>query len=134
MERTNNNLNTFSILYLVKGILTLSISLFFVFYVFIGFVIGNSDDWRYETDSLPINPAIIIIAIGAIGVIISIIMGILTLMASKYLRDTKNYNFIFVMAVINCLTGILGILLGIFTIIELMKPDVKQLFYTDQQR
>lgn len=132
MENTNNNLSTFSILYLVKGILTLSISLFFVFYVFIGFVIGNSDDWIHKTDSLPINPAIIIIAIGAIGLIISIAMGILTLLVSKYLREVRNYNFIFVMAIINCLTGILGILLGIFTIIELMKPEVKQLFFKEQ--
>jgi len=55
-------------------------------------------------------------------------MGILTLFASKYLKEIKNYNFIFVVAILNCLTGILGIVLGIFTIIELNKPDVKALF------
>ena len=132
MENTGNTLDTFSILYLVKGILTLSISLFFVFYVFIGFIIGNSDDWIHETDSLPINPAIIIIVIGAIGFILSIVMGILTILVYKYLRDVRNYNFIFVMAILNCLTGILGILLGIFTIIELTKPEVKQLFCKEQ--
>ncbi|ALM06675.1 hypothetical protein SB49_01780 [Sediminicola sp. YIK13] len=131
MNNTNNNLSTFSTLYLVKGILTLCFSLFFILYGCIGFIIGNSEEWSHETDSFPFNPGLIFIVIGGIGFIISIVIGILTLMASKYLKDAKNYNFIFVLAVLNCLTGILGILLGIFTIIELTKPEVKQLFYKE---
>lgn len=131
MTNTNHNLSTFSTLFLVKGILNLCFSIFFILYGFIGIIIGNSEEWSHETDSFPFNPGLIFIVIGGLGLIITIVMGILTLMASKFLKDVKNYNFIFVMAVLNCLTGILGILLGIFTIIELTKPEIKQLFYKE---
>lgn len=131
MTITNNNLSTFSTLFLVKGILNLCFSLFFILYAFIGIIIGNSEEWSHKIDSYPFNPGLIFIVIGGLGLLISIVMGILTLMASKYLKDVKNYNFIFVMAILNCLTGILGILLGIFTIVELTKPEVKQLFYKE---
>ncbi len=59
---------------------------------------------------------------------LTISLGILNLLASKYIKETKNYNFIFAVAVVNCLTGILGILLGVFTLIELTKPEIKPLF------
>lgn len=129
MNNTNNNLSTFSTLFLVKGILTLCFSIFFILYGCIGMIIGESGEWSHETNSLPFNPGLIFIVIGGVGLLICIVMGILTLMASKYLKEAKNYNFIFVLAILNCLTGILGILLGIFTIIELNKPEIKQLFY-----
>jgi hypothetical protein len=131
MNNTNNNLSTFSTLFLVKGILTLCFSIFFILYGCIGIIIGNADKWSHDHNSLPFNPGLIFIVIGGIGFVISIVLGILTLMASRYLKEIKNYNFIFVMAILNCFTGILGILLGIFTIIELSKPEVKQLFFKD---
>ena len=66
--------------------------------------------------------------IGCVGAFFALVFGILTLMASKYLKEASHYNFILVMAVLNCLTGVLGILLGVFTIIELNKPEVRVLF------
>ena len=45
-----------------------------------------------------------------------------------YLKEYKNATFIIVVSVINCLTGILGIVLGILTIIEIQKPEVSALF------
>lgn len=131
MNYTNNNLSTFSTLFLVKGILNLCFSIFFILYGGIGLIIGNTDKWSHGHNSFPFNPALIFIVIGGIGLLISIVLGVLTLMASKYLKEVKNYNFILVMAILNCFTGILGILLGIFTIIELSKPEVKQLFFKD---
>jgi hypothetical protein len=70
----------------------------------------------------------LLIGIGSAGACIAFIFGILTLMVPKYLKETRNYNFILVVAVLNCLTGVLGILLGVFTIIELNKPEVRKLF------
>ncbi|BAO76710.1 hypothetical protein WPG_2480 [Winogradskyella sp. PG-2] len=80
------------------------------------------------TNDAPFNPGLIFIVIGIIGIIFCVTLGILTLLVSKYIREQKNYNFIFAMAIVNCLTGVIGILLGVFTLIELNKPEVKQLF------
>lgn len=121
-----NNLNTFRTLYLVKGILNLLFVLFFLAYGVIGLFIINGD--QFKADNIGFNPGVLLIVIGCVGAFIAFIFGILTLMVPKYLKETRNYNFILVVAILNCLTGVLGILLGVFTIIELNKPEVRKLF------
>ncbi|MEE9364604.1 MAG: hypothetical protein V3U92_18550 [Cellulophaga sp.] len=129
-----NNLSTFKILFLVKGILMLLASIFFMAYALIGRFIGNLDEFSEGENQMPFSPGIIFIVVGGIGFILSVIMGIVTLLASKYIKEISNYKFIFVVAILNCLTGILGIVLGIFTIIELNKEPVKELFTTGKKR
>lgn len=128
MHILSNNLNLFKTLFLVKGILTLCFSLFFVAYAFFGSFIGHAIESINHNDPIPFSIGTFFIVIGSFGFFITVTMGILTLLASKYLKEVKNYNFIFVISILNCLTGILGILLGVFTIIELNKPHVKELF------
>jgi len=125
--QANNNLRIFSLLFLIKGILTLCFSLFFMIYVGLGFFVTSVVELNQD-NNIPFNPGVFIIIIGGIGLVLSVTIGILTILASNYLKAVKNYNFIFTMAVISCLTGILGILLGVFTLIELSKPNVKELF------
>ncbi len=96
-------------------------------YVGLGFFVTSAVELNQDND-IPFNPGVFIIIIGGIGLVITVTIGILTILASNYLKAEKNYNFIFAMAVVNCLTGILGILLGVFTLIELSKPNVKELF------
>ncbi len=128
METQKNNLDTFRILYLIKGILTLLFSLFFLVYAGMGQLFNTAIKHADQTQEIPFEFGWIFIIIGGIGFIFSIALGILTLLASKYIKQVKNYNFIFAMAIVNCLTGILGILLGVFTLIELTKPEIKALF------
>jgi hypothetical protein len=125
---TANNLGTFRILFLIKGILTLLVSLLFVAYASIGYFIDDFTGASGDVENMPINPSTILFIIGGIGFVLTVTFGILTILASKHLKEIRNYNFIFVVAILNCLTGILGILLGIFTLIELNKPHVKELF------
>lgn len=125
MENISNNLDTFKILFIIKGILTLFFSIFPIFYIFLGSFIF------FQKGSMDNNPELagtIIVVIGIVVFLILLVAGILTIMAGNYLGRRKNYNFIFAVAILNCFTGILGILLGVFTIIELSKPHVKQIF------
>lgn len=124
----DNNLNTFRVLFMVKGILTLLFSLFFLFYMAIGSIVSDIPESAYGPQAPPFNPGKIFIVIGLFGFVITVAMGTLTLFASKYLNERRKYNFIFAMAIVNCLTGLLGILLCIFTLIELTKPHVKEVF------
>lgn len=121
-----DNIDTFATLHLVKGILTILLSLLFLLYIFLGSALMFAP-MDHETD-MPFNPGTFIVIIGGIGFIITIALGILTILASKYLRERRNYNFVFTIAVINCITGVLGILLGIFTLLDLNKPHVKAQF------
>lgn len=122
-----NNLNLFRIFFLIKGILNLLFTLFFAAYALIGMFILNVNIHNHDAE-LWFNPGAIFIVIGSVGAFFALVLGVLTLLAAKYLKDVSQYNFILVVAVLNCLTGILGILLGVFTIIELNKPEVKALF------
>lgn len=128
MSENKNNLDLFKTLFLVKGILTLCFSLFFLAYASIGATFMKLAVFPTQEEQLPFDPSIIFIIIGSIGFVFTITLGILTLLTSKFIRLRKKYNYIFVLAILNCFTGILGILLGIFTIIELNKPEVKELF------
>lgn len=123
-----NNLNTYRILFLVKGILTLVFSFIFIIYAVVGGILGNMDELNHGPDAPPFNVGALIMVIGIIGFVVTVTLGTLTLFASKYLNEKRKYTFIFVMAIVNCITGLLGILLCIFTLIELSKPHVKELF------
>lgn len=127
----NNSLGTFRILYLVYGILVLFFSIIFAIYAFFGFFIMESIDVKAE-DDLPFNPGSIFLIIGGIGFVFATTIGVLNIVASNYLKNEKRYNFIFVMSIVNCLTGLLGILLGVFTLIELNKPEIKALFNKEE--
>lgn len=121
-----DNLSTFATLHLVKGILTILFSLFFLLYMFVGtaMTFGSMN----HNQDMPFHPGNIFIIIGAVGFVITVSIGILTLLAGRYIKERRNYNFIFAISIINCITGILGILLGIFTILDLNKPHVKAQF------
>lgn len=123
----SNNLDTFKTLFIIKGILNLLFSLFFLIYAFIGFFIPAVEQ-NNSFEEMPFNFFAIFQIIGIVGFFISIAFGIMTIVAASYIGKRKHHTYIMVMAVLNCLTGILGILLGVFTIIELQKPHVKALF------
>ena len=121
----NNHLNTFRILYIIKGCFSFLMILFFSIYIVLGQVMSNLETTPEE---LPFNPFAIFTVFGIVFSILALAFGIMNLIAASALKHRKNYTFIFVVAILNCLTGVLGILLGVFTIIELNKPHVKALF------
>jgi len=130
-SKAQNNLANFSTFFLVKGILTFAASLFFLFYAGMGFFFGSLMEMAENVDNanLPaFNPGVLFIIIGLLGFVLAVIFGMLTLHASKCIKARKKPQFIFVLAILQCFTGVLGILLGVFTIIELQKPEVKALF------
>ncbi|MCH4824380.1 hypothetical protein ML462_14500 [Gramella lutea] len=125
METEQHNLRIFKILYIIKGILTLAFSILPLLYIFLGIFIFQKDDLSQE--EAQVGGTIIIFA-GSMIFLFLLVLGILTLLTAKYIGEKRNYDFVFVMSILNCLTGILGIILGIFTILELNKTEVKRLF------
>jgi hypothetical protein len=125
MNTEDHNLGIYRILYIIKGVITMLFSLLPLTYIIIAsFVFNNAE--------LPEGEAqlgtMVMMTLGIIVFLFLLALGILTLLTAKYLGEKRNYDFIFVMAIVNCLTGILGIILGIFSVLELNKPHVKRLF------
>ena len=132
MHPGTKNLNTFRTLFLIKGILNLVAILFFAIYAVMGMFMSRTVEFVQNIDpnasDLPVNPGSIFIWIGVIGILVCGVIGTLLLVATKNWSNRYNRKFIQIVAGINCITGLLGILLCIFTIIELGKPEVKAVF------
>lgn len=128
MTTKSNNLDTFKTLYLIKGILTLLMSFIPLIYIFLGGFLSTMIEMEEIQDPPPFDIGLIFMIIGVVALIFIVGTGVATILASNYIRDRKNYTFILVVAILNCFSGILGILLGVFTIIEINKPEVKELF------
>ena len=125
METQTNNLNTYRILYIIKGIFNLLGAVFFIGYgFFMNFIFTEVN----QNAEMPFDMSTFFGIICGIGFVVSLIFGIVTLLGAKYIGEARNYTFVLIVAILNCLTGILGILLGIFSIIEINKPHVKALF------
>lgn len=68
-----------------------------------------------------------------IGIASTIILGgwglsVALFLAGKFIKQQKRYTFCLVMAAISCLFAPLGTVLGVFTIIVLVRDSVKNLF------
>ncbi|MDN3594159.1 hypothetical protein [Zunongwangia endophytica] len=118
------NLETYRILFIIKAVFNLALSLFGLIYVILGFVIPSQG---MPDHFFSLFHAVFFL-IGGVFILISILLSVLTFLAAKYLKEHRNWSFIIVVSVVNCLTGILGIILGILTIIEIQKPEVRALF------
>jgi putative copper export protein len=125
MNTEDHNLGIYRILYIIKGVFTLLFSLLPLIYISIASFVFNNAELPEDQAHLG---TMLMMTLGIVVFLFLLALGILTLLTAKYLGEKRNYDFIFVMAIVNCLTGILGIILGIFTILELNKPHVKRLF------
>jgi hypothetical protein len=70
----------------------------------------------------------IFVVIGAAAILIGWPIAILALLAGGRLRRWQSYNLCFAAAVAACIVVPLGTALGVLTLIELSKPEVKAAF------
>lgn len=124
----NNNLDTLKILYVVKGVLTILFSFFPLIYVFIGAFLGDKMNNPSHGEAPPFDVSYLLIGLGSVFFVLILIVGILTLISAKFIGQRKNYGFVFAVAILTCFGGMLSIALGVFSIIELVKPEVKSVF------
>lgn len=68
------------------------------------------------------------IGMASIFIVSGFALAVCNFLAGKYLKEQTKYTFCFVIAVINCMFAPLGTVLGIFTIIVLLRDSVKPLF------
>jgi len=129
----NNNLNTLRILFIIKGVLSLLATLF-IMVIFFGmgsFLVQDFNGPDSNQEELPFNPIALISSIGIFAILLSLGLTIITFLAAKYIGERRNHTFILVASVLNLLSGVLGLALGIFALIEINKRDVQVLFSRD---
>lgn len=70
----------------------------------------------------------IFIIMGSVFILIGQSIAALTVLCGRFIKQRKNHTFIFIIGCIQCAFFPFGTVLGVFTIILLSKPEVKELF------
>lgn len=130
-QQTNDDLNHLKILsicFYVKAGLTALTSLIFSIYVIMGAVFMVADIPRKAGDPPPEIMGGIFAVFGIVLMGIFLILAFLAFYAGRSLSKRKNYTFCLIIAGLVCLSMPLGTILGIFTIMVLMRDSVKAIF------
>lgn len=127
MNKDLEHLKMLSIGYYVYAGLIALFACFPLIHVAIGvsMILGNFDTAK---DAPPAFAGWIFVIVGGLFIIGGWATAICTFLAGKYLRQQRNHTFCLVMAGISCMFAPLGTVLGVFTIIVLLRDSVKQLF------
>jgi hypothetical protein len=129
MTRDEEHLRLLSIFhYAVAGLAGL-ISLFPIIHLIIGLIFVFASHRVTSNGELP--PAFIgwiFVILAATFITLGWIMAALILTAGRFLARRKHYQFCLVMAGIECLFMPFGTILGVFTIVVLVRESVKPLF------
>ena len=64
--------------------------------------------------------------------LVGLAFAVCVILTGRYIVRHKHYIFCLVMASLNCLFMPFGTILGVFTIVVLMRPSVKTLFYPSE--
>jgi hypothetical protein len=125
-----DHLNLLSIFYFVTAALALLGILFFVgYYEMMNYIFSNPEIWKNQRGGPP--PAEMLAMFRWMFVIFGLLcaaLGTMNLMTGLFLRQRKHRTFSLVIAAINCLQMPLGTVLGVFTIIILIRPSVVKMY------
>lgn len=127
MNKDYEHLKWLSVGFYVYAGLTALFACFPFIHLFVGIamVSGSFDDGKNPP---PPFFGWFFIGIASVFILLGFALAICNFLAGKYLKQQTKYTFCFVIAVINCMFAPLGTILGIFTIIVLLRDSVKALF------
>ncbi len=100
-----------------------------IFYGVIGVVMTAAPD-AIETNGSPPPPAIgwLVTGLGVFVVLMSVGFSLLDFLVGRFLARRTHRTFCLVVAGITCLSIPIGTILGVFTMIVLMRPSVRAMF------
>ena len=126
MNQDEEHLRLLSIFHYVVGGLTALCACIPIIHLAIGlamfFGVFPDDD-----DATPFIGLFIVVIAGCF-ILAGWSLAICLILAGGYLKNRKHYTFCLVIAGISCMLMPFGTVLGVFTIIVLMRPSVKEMF------
>jgi hypothetical protein len=114
--------------YIVGGIAALFAFIPIIYIVFGILAICIPGPFESESDAITVFMGWIFIIIGMVLVVLGWAFAVCIIMAGRYLARQVHYMFCMVMAAIECIFMPFGTVLGVFTIVVLAKPSVKEMF------
>lgn len=121
------NLRWLRVGYLVDGVLCLAAALVSAAILAFGIAVLTGL-FVPGQEIAPLLVGVILTAAGGLSLAITLTLGICNLLVARYLRQTRRWMFCMVVAAVNCLFSPIGVIIGIFTFVVLVREPVKQLF------
>lgn len=128
MDQDREQLRLLSLFHYVVGGLLGVFSLFPGIYVGLGLAMVFNPGSFDKGNPPPPFVGWLFVVIGAVGILVGLTLTVLTLVAGRRLAKYRSHTYCLVVAALLCLFMPLGTVLGVFTLIVLMRPSVKQLF------
>ena len=128
--RDLNHLNLLGLFHYVYGALTMLFSSIFIIHIVMGIMMVNAAMGRGQGRAQDPPPAFgwLFIGLGSGAVLIGWSLGILAIFSGHFLRHRRHWMFSIVIAAIACLWVALGTVLGVFTLVVLMRESVQALY------
>jgi hypothetical protein len=124
MNKDLDHLKLLGIFHIIWGILAFLFgSGFGLLYI----VLASVGTMEVSGNTNPETARQILLVCGIVAIVLSSIYGIVVIMAGNKLRKQRGYRFCFFVSILDLLS-FPGLVLGIFTLIVLMRPTVKELF------
>lgn len=127
MNQDLEHLRWLSIGFYVNAGISVIFGLFPFIHLFLGIAMVTGS---FESDKNSPPPFIgwLFIGIAVFFIVTGLAMAVCNFLAGRFLKQHTKYTFCLVVGAVNCLFMPLGTILGIFTIIVLVRDSVKNLF------
>lgn len=125
MNQDAQNLDLLAIFHYIVGAITTVTSSVFLIYVCVGVAMISG---AFHDKNPPPGFGWLFVIFGSLAVLAGWTLGVLMVIAGRRLKMRKSRTFCLVIAAIECMLAPFGTVLGVFTIVVLMKESVMQLF------
>jgi hypothetical protein len=128
MNSDLEHLRLLSIFHYVVGGLAAMFALFPIFHlaIGIGMVAGRFPDPTEQQDMQLFGW--LFVAMAAMWIVAALTFAVCLILAGRFLARQSHYTFCFIIAALACAFMPFGTILGVFTIVVLVRPSVRQLF------
>jgi hypothetical protein len=114
--------------YVVAGFSFLGLAFLFLHYTVMSSVFNNPEMWQNSPSPPPPQLFAVFKWFYAFGAVFLILAGVANLLSGLFLRARKHRIFSIVVSACNCLQVPFGTVLGIFTIVVLVRESVRELY------
>jgi len=123
MNQDEQYLKLLSIFHYVVGGLTACFACIFLFHFCIGVAMLTG-----AIDDAPAFVGLMLVVMSIVFIVLGWTLAVCQIIAGSNLAKRRRYMFCLVIAAISCILMPHGTVLGVFTIIILMRPSVRELF------
>jgi hypothetical protein len=129
MDADEEHLRLLAVFHYVLGGIRLFYACLPLLYVLIGAIMIGAPLLSRDPDAAPIAVVgVFFVAMGAVVALLGLAFGGATIFAGMCLAQRRHYTFCLVMAALNCIAVPIGTVLGVLTIVVLVRPGVQGLF------